>query len=379
MESTGSDPTQWNSTMSNTSVAVDDRPVPKIVQRHASLASTPMWGRRGPPPAANAVVAPPAETPHQKVFRLVKEGKFEEAASAAARLVNAGDADGFFVYGHTAAFDRAKRWFEDSVRGAFRGASSHVHTVTPELAQILVGMNDGNRRVNAANLASIMRDIAGGRWQLNGSSFGISREGRTNDGQHRALGVLLTGKSIESTVVFGLNRESMETVDIGRKRTGADRLGISGVSEAVKKAAIAAMAFETYNGRKPTAAEADEYFCAHRELIEKASTLTGSNMRGVGPSAAGCAAVHLLLLGYPDADIRQFFVDVRAGEGNGKNDPRKTLSRAIFDSRYQLRLSREYWMAAIVNHFVALREGRKPTEVQYKAPIPKARPAARGV
>lgn len=49
--------------MSNTSVAVDDRPVPKIVQRHANLASTPMWGKRAVPAAVRPVVVatPPVE------------------------------------------------------------------------------------------------------------------------------------------------------------------------------------------------------------------------------------------------------------------------------------------------------------------------------
>lgn len=311
------------------------------------------------------------ETDHEKVFRLVGEKKFEEAARLAARLINAGSENGFLIYGHTADFRRTQGWFDEAVKSAKRGIGSLIHSITPELAQILVTHNEGNRRVNPANLGAIMRDIADDRWVLNGSSIGVSRDGRTNDGQHRAFGVLLTGCSIKSNIVFGLSRESMKTVDIGRKRTGADRLGVAGIADYIRKAAIASMAFETYNRRTATAAEADEYFHEHKELIERAAGLTGSNMKGVGPSAAGCAALHLIRMGYGDDDIRQFFSDVRSGDGEGKHDPRKSLYRAIFDSRYKINLSRENWMTALVNHFIALKEGRKPTEVQYKKPIPE--------
>ncbi len=324
-----------------------------------------------PAPVATGSEPPTRETEHEKVFRLAGERKFEEAARLAARLINAGDVVGFLIYGHSSDYRRAKAWFDDMVKTTKRSAASVIHTITPELAQIIVENNDGNRRVNTANLATIMRDIADDRWQLNGASFALSKDGRNNDGQHRAFGVLLTGRSIKSGITFGLQRESMKTVDIGRKRTGADRLGIAGVSDYIKKSAIAGMLFEIYYGRKPTPAESDDYFHDNKDIIERAVSVMGSNINGVGPSAAGAAAVHLFKLGYQDQEIRQFFVDIRAGEGNGKRDPRRVLYRAIYDSRDKIKLSRDNWFRALVNHFIALKEGRKPFEVQYKQSVPE--------
>lgn len=324
-----------------------------------------------PAPKPIAAAANTNETEHEKVFRLVGEKRFEEAARIAARLINSGNVTDFLIYGHTSEYRRAKLWFDDMVKTTKRAVATVVHTITPEVAQIIIANNDGNRTVNAANLASIMRDVADDRWQLNGSSIAVSRDGRNNDGQHRALGVLLTGGSIKSVMTFGLQRESMKTVDIGRKRQAKDRLAIAGISDSIVAAAIASMAFEIYNGRKPTAAEADDYFHANRDMIERANGLTGTNMKGVGPSAAGVATMHLLRLGYDDQEIRQFFVDVRAGEGNGKNDPRRTLYRAIFDARHRQKLSRDDWFRALVNHFIALKEGRKPTEVQFSKSVPE--------
>lgn len=323
------------------------------------------------PVAASTALSTIVETEHQKVFRLVGEQRFEEAAKLAAKMINAGNVADFLVYGHTAAYRKTNLWFEDMVKTAKRSVATIVHSVTPELAQILIENNDGNRRVNAANLATIMRDIACDRWQLNGSSIAVAKDGRNNDGQHRGFGVLLTGAAIKSVMTFGLLRESMTTVDIGRKRTGADRLGISGVGDYIRKAAISAMAFEIYNGRAASAAEADDYYHQNAELIDRSVRAIGTNMKGVGPSAAGVAALHLMRLGHDVEDIRKFFTDVRNGEGNGKNDPRRTLYRAIFDSRDKLKLSRDNWMRAFVNHFIALKDGRKPTEVQFSKPVPE--------
>lgn len=322
--------------------------------------------------ATSTSVSSVAETEHEKVFRLVGEQKFEEAAKTAVRLINSGNHADFLIYGHSADYRRAKLWFDDMVKTSKRSVASMVHTITPELAQILIVNNDGNRRVNAGALAVYMRDIASDRWQLNGSSFALSKDGRNNDGQHRAFGVLLTGRSIKSNIVFGLARETMTTVDIGRKRTGADRLGIAGVGDYIKKAAIAAMAFEIYNGRQATAAEAQDYFLKNQELIETAAGLVGTNMRGVGPSAVGCAAQHLLRLGYDAEEIKKFFVAVRSGEMLSRNDPRMTLHRAIFVGDYKLKLSRDNWFRAIVHHFIAMKEGRRPTEVQFSKPVPEA-------
>lgn len=322
-------------------------------------------------PIKSTAVSTVVETEHEKVFRLVGEQKFEEAAKLAARLINSGNGADFLVYGHTADYRRTKLWFDDMVKTSKRSVASMVHAVTPELAQILIVNNDGNRKVNAGALAVYMRDIASDRWQLNGSSFALAKDGRNNDGQHRAFAILLTGRSIKSNIVFGLARETMTTVDIGRKRTGADRLGIAGVGDYIKKAAIAAMAFEIYNGRQATAAEAQDYFLENQEIIERASGLIGSNMRGVGPSAAGCAAQHLLRLGFDAEEIRKFFVSVRSGEMLSRNDPRMTLHRAIFVGDYKLKLSRDNWFRAIVHHFIAVKEGRRPTEVQFSKPVPE--------
>lgn len=314
-----------------------------------------------------------AETEHQKTFRLAKEGKFEDAARTAARLVNGGDVSGFFVFGGNAAYRKCEDAFNRAVLDAQSDPASGVFDLSPNLAQIMLSRNDGNRRVKAGNLNRLMRDISAGRFVLNGETIIVSANGEVNDGQHRCLAVLLTGRTVKTVMTFGVSRESMRTVDIGEKRQAKDRLGIAGISDYVRLSAIASLAFSVYNGRAATPPEADDYFRANREIIERGASATTTNMKGVGPAAAGVAAMHLLRMGFAEADIRDFFAKVRSGEMLSKNDPRMTLHRAIFVDKYKQKLHREDWLRAFVHHFIALKGGRKPTELQYTKPLPEVR------
>lgn len=322
-------------------------------------------------PVTALAAIPRDETPHEKVFRLVGERKFEEAARLAARLINADDDDGFFIYGQNPEYRRAESWFNDTVSNTKRSASATIHNVTPELAQVLLLNNDGNRRVKAGNLARIMRDISTNAWELNGESMVISRDGRVNDGQHRNFSVLLTGQAIKTVLSFGMSRDSMRTIDIGEKRQAKDRLGISGVSDAVKLAAVTAFAFQTYEGRAPTPSEADDYFHAERTLIEKAVTAAGSPLRGVGPSVGAVAAMHLLSIGADEEDIKTYFKGLRTGNNLSARSPIKKLHDGIFKAGAQEKLTREGWLRALVHHFVVWRRGRTLSSVVSNQPLPK--------
>lgn len=68
-----------------------------------------------PKVAATRLVAV-EETEHDKVFRLVREGKFEDAARLAARLINVGQVTGFFIYGKSPEFTKASEWHQRLVR-----------------------------------------------------------------------------------------------------------------------------------------------------------------------------------------------------------------------------------------------------------------------
>ena len=294
---------------------------------------------------------------HSRVINLIAEGDIKQAARIAARLINSGNDGGFFAYGGSLQFEAAKAEYDRFVlRQDSEGAT--VVSITPEFAQILLLNNEGNRRVNAQNLEDIMRDMIGGNWAMNGESLVLSREGRLNDGQHRSYASLLTGLTFRTALSFGVDRATIGTMNIGRKRTGSDRLGIAGITNSISMAALSTLVFEMINKRKPTAAETDAFYQDNEQELIAANTSCGDNMKGVGRAAAGAAALYLIQHGYAADEVKQFFASIRSGEMMAKRDPRMVLHKAIFDSRMKIKLSRENWVAAFVEHFVALKNGK---------------------
>jgi len=315
--------------------------------------------------AVSASGEPPPPSDHDKVFAHIASGEYEAAAKLAARLINADNDAGFFRFGGTAEFGLVDQWLSERVIEASFRKNSEFCELTPELAQLLLLRNDGNRRVNAANLAAIMRDMASDRWAANGETIIVARSGQLNDGQHRCFAALLIGGGIETAIAFGVERSSIATVDIGRKRTGADRLGINGVTNYVPMSAISNLILEMRTGRKPTPAETDAFFDLNRELIEAAHSAAGANMKGIGPSAPGAAAAYLLSIDHNPAMIAAFFASVRSGEMMPKRDPRFVLHKHIFDARFKVKLSRENWVRAFVAHFIAHRNSKTMQSVNY--------------
>lgn len=326
----------------------------------------------GLPANDTAVKAP--ETDHARVFRLVAEKKYEAAAFLAARLINSGQADGFFIYGTGNTARRAQNWFDDQVIASRKSVITVVQNITPELAQVVLSNNSHNRRVNVGNLARLMRDIASGRWDLNGQTIGVARTSRVNDGQHRCFAVLLTGISIKSAVVFGVSEDSMGTVDIGRKRTGADRLSIAGEKDAIIVAAVAALDFEVRYGRAPTSVEVDEYYAENATEIRAAVRARGQNVRGIGPTAAAVAALYLLKNGYQADSIRKFFATVKEAENTKNGNAARTLHKALFPTGRDaspLRMKRDEWVATLYHHYSAwVRNQRVDAPIKGK-PLPK--------
>ncbi|MGV6875896.1 hypothetical protein ACUSIJ_24825 [Pseudochelatococcus sp. B33] len=302
------------------------------------------------------------ETPHQRVFRLVSERRYEEAARLAKPLIDADRASGFFIRDGTTEMRRARDWLSGEIDDARHAPTSGFHRITPQRAQALLEANADNRYINSAALAERMRDVAEGRWEENGQSIIVSKCGFLNDGQHRMWAVLLTGLGIRSNVAFGLKRETRNTVDMGAVRTGADRLKFDGVNSAAAKAAVARLAFQMLNGRAPSRLEEQEYYHNNRVLMDLACDVVTGVVRGTSPTAFRVAAFYLLLNKTPADDIKQFFADVKNGNKS------RTRGCAAFSLRealttYKVKLPRDQWARSAVWHFCYWTAGRSSAKL----------------
>jgi len=104
-------------------------------------------------------------------------------------------------------------------------------TLTPELAVQLLEHNQLNRPLSDTHVRRIAGQIIAGKWKYNGDTIKISDTGDVLDGQHRLWSVIESKTSIDTIIVYGIEREAFATIDTVRKiRSGADTLALNGVS-----------------------------------------------------------------------------------------------------------------------------------------------------
>lgn len=103
--------------------------------------------------------------------------------------------------------------------------------VTPEMASRLLELNVDNRPLRMEGQRSVRsyaESMSRGEWTINGQNIVVSCDGRLNDGQHRLSAVVVAGHPVRMGFVFGVSRESRNTVDQGVKRTPGHILAMRG-------------------------------------------------------------------------------------------------------------------------------------------------------
>lgn len=203
-------------------------------------------------------------------------------------------------------------------------------TVTPEIARLLLRYNrpgDTNRPVSDVYVAAAVGEIEKGLWQNTGEPIIMSKAAILNDGQHRLEAIIRSKIPCVMDLRFGVSRAAFAATNSGRKRSGADALGLLGVPErhalaAAARGAIvyqqglpAAMYQRTSNGDIVRAVE------QWPELVE-AVKLTPTLGRGRRSAATNTLAFFALRTANR-ASVEEFFAIVKTGEGNASNPPHR--------------------------------------------------------
>lgn len=101
--------------------------------------------------------------------------------------------------------------------------------ISPKLAKEWLELIGRNRKVIDNNVIRIARTLGKDHWRFNGATIVFDRLGNLLDGQHRLLGCVRAGKPLISLVVIGIEpEETLESMDLGSKRTAANALEIHG-------------------------------------------------------------------------------------------------------------------------------------------------------
>lgn len=92
--------------------------------------------------------------------------------------------------------------------------------ITPKHAQHWLDTSNSNNRPMRENYANKMsEDMVAGKWKVNGEAIQISKTGQILDGQHRLKACVIANLPFKSLVVFDLEDDVYETIDIGRTRS----------------------------------------------------------------------------------------------------------------------------------------------------------------
>lgn len=119
------------------------------------------------------------------------------------------------------------------------GISTSLERITPETAELYLSFNTKNRTMRVLQVDKIARDIAAGRWALNGSTIVFSQSGKLLDGQHRLAAIAKAGVPVEMLVVRGAEDSAMQTIDATIPRKAHDIAHLAGYAYAKRIASAA--------------------------------------------------------------------------------------------------------------------------------------------
>ena len=309
-----------------------------------------------------------AESAHRRVFRLISERKYEEAARLAKMLIDGGKERGFFIHSGSAYEAERRKYAAKVSEGAIKARRGDVvagvELVTPAYAQVLLENNDKNRSIKLSGLIDRLRDLAEGRWEMTGQSLIVSADGKTNDGQHRLYSILLTGIAASVLVVYGPARSSALKVDIGERRRPADRFKFAGIANESRAAAIVRTVAFLDLGRRPTDSELTELYDVAPETYQAAVHCTNGLPKGTCYAGLGAAAFFLMRQGANRQLVEKFFREVRSPDRVALRSPTQVLREDILLGR--TKAPAEHWATTVVTLFRHWVAGRRIKSIEIK-------------
>lgn len=227
-----------------------------------------------------------------------------------------------------------------------------LQTITPETAASWLKINTRNRRVSADLVNGYARAMQEGRWDTNGETIKISDRGRLLDGQHRLLACVKAQCNFRSYVIFGVNDDMFATIDVGKKRTAGDIIGLDDIKNADTVAAavrwvvlLRSGSFKKANVKM--AADEIRLFLMGEPDIETSAAEARKAHTVVAPAIAG--ALHYLFSIKDRETADAFMRDLAMGSNLIPGDPILVLrERLIRDKISKARLPQEEIMALCI-------------------------------
>lgn len=249
--------------------------------------------------------------------------------------------------------------------------SVEIVDVTPQLAETWLSRNPNNRNLRRAVVDSYARDIAAGRWRLNGESIKFGAAGHLLDGQHRLSAVIQAETAVQMVVVRHLAADVMPTVDTGAKRSYGDALKLAGEENTATLAAVVRRAVMWERGQRtntgairPTALEMNDFLERHPEVRASAELASRLGSRERLPASV-IGLCHFLFAKIDYDEATWFMLRVADGDGIPATDPIAVLRNRVIKLRVSGgRINETEGLALTIRAWNAHRAGETRSKLQ---------------
>lgn len=219
-----------------------------------------------------------------------------------------------------------------------------LETITPSLAKQMLDGNKNNRPLMNNLVQFYTKQMQTGRWQLNGDTIRLDKNGYVLDGQHRLSACVASGVPLTTYVLRGLDKDVFKTIDCGKGRSPADFLHIEGFGKkgvnlkTLAASAKVVLAFNKETGEyfqdkmRMSPTELICFIDNHTGLIN--SVLMGQNFKGIS-SPAVLGGLHYVFSIVNPEKANEFFDGLLSGEGLSKSNPILTVRNRLLTVRKQ--------------------------------------------
>lgn len=196
-------------------------------------------------------------------------------------------------------------------------------TITPEVAQLLLGLNDHNRPLRQNNIKKHIATMDRGRWVQTGDPIRISKpdeDGKIHliDGQNKLSAMSQGGHTYDYLVIWGLEEASQDFIDTGSKRSLSHALSLKGEQNPNSLGGAVRLIWQVENGGTPAKWIEEPTYAEYYEYIDddiRTATAVGIEVARTlkvpaSPVAAAYQAIQQNMPAKGDPAPAEFFTDL---------------------------------------------------------------------
>lgn len=250
--------------------------------------------------------------------------------------------------------------------------------IGPEEARAILTRNTRNRTLWKNTVAAYAADMSAGAWRPNGDTIKLAGpdDDVLNDGQHRLHAIIVSGTTQQMIVVSGLEPETQETIDTGRRRTFADALKLRGERNSVNLAALVRRVNLWERGVRrsrsitvaPTIAQLFDTLAAHPEVRDSLDIAAKVRRSHVPLSPGNAGMAHWLFARLDAEDCNWFFARLCDGANLAADHPVSVLRRTLINNALPAargRVDEDLAFAYLIKAWNAYRDGRAIKLLRY--------------